>query len=662
MDRKISETLYEVENPIYQSYEYGQGLFGANQQLFVTPKELSPAKYNISVSLDIDKNIYSGTETIIWENQSPLPIGRLRIDRGAIAESNLVIEEINGSSPDDYNLLYHENFILIDLPSSINCGEKFTFKAKFTAELPKSRFHEGDIFEFDSWVAWYPKLYWDEPIGSTCQVTFESITDGYQIFAVGEKSGDTYYESHIANYYGFAASKKMTAISAEVRGITATIVHYPEYAKCAEFMLETAVGALDFFVDFIGLYPYKSFTVIPGSSNWSGGGNFSSGIVFVHNFESYDPENQEYIEYYKALIPHEIGHQYFWEYVLENERPDWLGLGLSIALDREYSEYKLGVKSFHKRMMDKYIEYVNKNKNTTLTLPEEEAKKALGGEDNEYGDNFHGNICHGKSFSIMSMLIDIMGKDRYFSVMRHILKNYGGKVLYTPDYIRLCEEFSGMSLNWFFDQWLKSNKRLSYSLENITETEANGIYTVNADVCRKDFLFAPVCVAAYYEDGSHRSVFTERLLNRQALTFTSESKHTKIIFDPYEAYAMKKSGEEIIGDCAELLIQNIKETGYEDPLDVSLEYYERFKKFAIDDYGTKRLLCMQLFDSRHYNECVEICEDIIRDKKTGRYNMANAYRWIGMCRDITNEREKAIEAYQKALSFEDVQFGDRHDQ
>jgi hypothetical protein len=60
------------------------------------------------------------------------------------------------------------------------------------------------------------------------------------------------------------------------------------------------------------------------------------------------------MDYYKALVPHEIGHQYFWEYVLENETPDWLGLELSIALDREYSQFKVGVKSFHKYMIGRY--------------------------------------------------------------------------------------------------------------------------------------------------------------------------------------------------------------------------------------------------------------------------------------------------------------------
>jgi hypothetical protein len=612
--------------------------------------------------LDIEKNIYYGLGTIIWENTSNLPVGRICINKGIIAKNNLTIIEINGISPDGFYLIYHDNFILIDLHRPLRYGDKFTIKTKFTADLPKSHFHGGDIFEFNSWVAWYPKLHWDEPIGSACRVSFESVTDGYEIFAAGDKKGNTYLENNIANYYGFAVSKKMTSISAEIRGVAVTIVHYPEYKSCAEFILETALGALAFFIDFIGFYPYKSFTVLPGSSKWHGGGNFSSGIVFVHNFESYDPKNSEYIDYYKALVPHEIGHQYFWEYVLENERPDWLGLGLSIALDREYSQFVAGVKSFHKRMICNYMEYANENKNTTMILPEEEAGKALDGNDNEYGSNYHGNICHGKAFSVMSMLIDIIGKDCYFEVMRHILKNYGGRVLYTPDFIKLCEEFSEMNLSWFFNQWLKSNKSLSYSLENIAETKTDGIYTVTVDVSRKDYIFAPVCVTAYFEDGSTQTIFTERLLNKQTLTFKSKSKYIKMIFDPFEAYAMKKSGEEIKNDSAELLIKNIEETSYTDPLDLSLGYYERCKKFNIEDDHIKMMLYMQLFDSRHYSECIEICMDIIRANKSGPHNIANAYRWIGMCRDMLNERDLAIEAYKMALGFEEVRFGDRHDQ
>lgn len=499
-----------------------------DDKLFLTPKQLAPAKYSISVSVDIEKNTYTGVETIIWRNISRLDINKLCIDRGIIAEHNLLIAEINGELPNESQLFYHGGFIFIDLPEPVIQDGSIEIKIKFSAELPKSDFHEGDIFEFAGWVAWYPKLYWDEPVGNSYQVTFESIPAGYQVFAAGLKNGSTYTEENVANYYGFAVSKEMTAISSEIHGITATVVHYPKHRECAEFMLERAVDALNFFIDFVGFYPYKSFTIIPGSDKWSGGYRYSSGIVYVHSLEKYNPEDNGYMEYYNAIVPHEIGHQYFWEYVLENECPGWLGLGLSLSLDSEYSLCRMGIKSFHKGLIDDYTAYVNANKNTTITLSEEEAGKALSGEDNEYGGNYYGSVCHGKSFAIMSMLIDILGKDCYFDIMRHILRNYGGRALYAPDFISICEGFSGMNLNWFFNQWLKSNKSLSYSVEVVSEKESGGIYEVTAEICRNGSLLAPVCVAAYFEDGSSQFKFTERLSDRQTLTFTAKSKYAEI--------------------------------------------------------------------------------------------------------------------------------------
>jgi len=518
------------------NYLYGQGLINLTEKLFFTPKKLSKSKYKIFLNIDIVKNTYSGIVTIYWQNESKLPINRLCINRGIIAESDLTIEEINNTSPDKYGLLFNDSFILIDLQEPVKYNDEFTIKIKFSAELPKSLIYNKDIFEFNSRVAWYPKLYWDEPTGNSYEVLFENITEGYQVFAVGDKNGNTYSENNVANYYGFVVSKKNYFMSAEVRGITVTIVHCPEHKKWAEFMLETAVSALDFFINFIGLYPYKSFIIIPGSSEWDGGGNFSSGIVYIHNFEKYNPENNEYIDYYKAIVPHEIGHQYFWEYVLENEQPYCLGLGLSIALDREYTQYKKNIKSWHKGIIEDYLGNVKAKKNTTIILPDEEAEKALNSDNNEYGDNYQGSVCHGKSFLIMSMLIDIIGKDCFFNVMRHILNTYGGNVLYTYDFIRICEEFSKINLSWFFNKWLKSNMSLSYSLENTTETEKDGIYTITTDVCRDNSLPAPVCVTVFFEDGSSQTKFTERLLSKQTLVFIAKSKHTKITFDTFEVY------------------------------------------------------------------------------------------------------------------------------
>jgi len=520
--------------------------------LFVTPNELSQAEYNISVNIDAKQNTYNGLVSIVWTNQSPMPIKRLCIDRGIIAENDLIIQEINGISPSKYDMLFHEKFILIDMPVPLNCGDSFVFKAKFSSQLPTFSFHAGDIIAVNSHVAWYPRLFWDEPIGSTCKVTFESITDGYQVFAAGDKSGSTYLEKNIANYYGFAISKKMTSISQEVNGITVSVVHYPKHKACAEFMMETAVDSLSFFIKFVGMYPYKSFTIIPGSPKWHGGGNFSSGMVYVHNFESYNPGDHEYVDYYKAMVPHEIGHQYFWEYVIENENPGWLGLGLSMALDREYSRYKAGINSFHKMQIDRYLNYVLAGKNTTITLPEEAAWLAFDGNDNDFGDNYHGNVVHGKSFSIVSMLMDVIGKVCFYDVMRYILDNYGGKALYTHEYIKLCEKFSGMKLCWFFTPWLKSNKSLSYSLDNITEIEEGGVYTLMVEVGRRGFISAPVCVRVTFEDGSYQTTLTERLLGKQTISFTASSKYVEIAFDPYEAYAMKPHRSKYANDCATL--------------------------------------------------------------------------------------------------------------
>ena len=330
-----------------QNYVYGQGLLNSCDKLFFTPKDLSPAEYVISLDLDVENNIYSGAETIIWRNESKFGVSRLRLDRGNISENNLIIESISKEN----QLIYNGGLVFIDLAEPLKSGGEIEIKLKFSGEMPKSFHHGGDIREFYGYNAWHPKLWWDERICNNYKVTFESVTDGYKIFAAGEKNGNIYTKRNVNNYYGFAVSNKMTAVYKEIRGVNVTVVHYPDHKECAEFILEKSVDALDFFIDLLGFYPYKSYTVLPGSSEYFGGGNFSSGIVFVHNFEKYDPNDRQYLDYYEGLIPHEIGHQYFWEYIIENESPDWLGLGLSITLDREYTQFKTGSKYFHERMI-----------------------------------------------------------------------------------------------------------------------------------------------------------------------------------------------------------------------------------------------------------------------------------------------------------------------
>ena len=77
-----------------------------------------------------------------------------------------------------------------------------------------------------------------------------------------------------------------------------------------------------------GLAVCDSFEVKPG------GYPFATGIVAILGEEQFEKKPRSHWQWITA---HEIGHQYWGEYVMDTDSPAWLWIGLGIYADHEYS-------------------------------------------------------------------------------------------------------------------------------------------------------------------------------------------------------------------------------------------------------------------------------------------------------------------------------------
>jgi hypothetical protein len=397
----------------------------------------------------------------------------------------------------------------------------------------------------------------------------------------------------------------------------------------AKKLVDVSADAIEYFKNLMGFYPQHSYSFLPYSSIWGGGGNWSTGIAFFHSMDKFNDieENEK-----PWIAAHEICHHYWGEYIPDSDYCGWLWIGLGMIMDEEYS-INHGLKSANVGRATQVIKYHQRGNDTTIWLPIEQFETA-----EKNNSNYNSMIRHNKSFSILYMLKEIIGKDLLFDVMRHILHEYAGCALRTIDFWRICEEKSGMRLDWFFNDCLYSNHIAGYEIESIEKDGGNTKTIINSF---GDFK-VPAYIEAHNKDGVIIRKVLNRLMSKQTICF-DEELDDKIFINTIDGRILVQTEKVALNP---LLIE-MEKLGYEDD-GKSLERYSLLESNPIDEMAVLFKLASQLFTGKHYNEAEHISKHIY-SKKDGVWYWVSCI-WLGLICDITNKREQAIDYYKELLS------------
>jgi hypothetical protein len=235
-------------------------------------------------------------------------------------------------------------------------------------------------------------------------------------------------------------------------------------------------------------------------------------------------------EHWKWITAHEIGHQYWIEYVMSagDEGPEWLMIGLGIYLDRDYSRAR-GLDARHARFLQTYMDGVREGRDTTLELTPEHFNSLKWDANNI--------VEHGKGFAVISALDAVLGADVFGRVHRRALREFGGRRLSWRAFQRLAEDESGQYLEWFFEQWVRSNRWLSYEIAGQQTERAGDQYVNRIQVRWRGKLEMPIPVEAELEDGTKIVQWSDRLLREQSVEFRTGSPVKRVRLDPAGALA-----------------------------------------------------------------------------------------------------------------------------
>ncbi|MFB0565960.1 MAG: M1 family aminopeptidase [Candidatus Aminicenantaceae bacterium] len=614
------------------------------QQNFWVPKDPPEAHYEIDGTIDTVKKMLEGKEDISFTNTSSRAIAAIAIDWTISKLSSIEVR----SKGNELNLINQSEDLpfpsplIYELPKPADPGAKVKLRIIYSLSIAM----KGDMRELKL-TKWYPRLWWDGlPVSDVFRVKL-NVPEGYACAMSGRLNRKTgYYENSGVCTFGVYLCRDLKTEEREVDGVLITAFFTEKGSQCARLCLETAADAVKFYKDWLGFYPFTFLNIIPGGIWPVGGYPFASGIVVIHGQEQFEKMP---LLHWKWITAHEIGHQYWGEYVMDDDIPRWLWIGMGIYADREYTIFRNIGMGKHEGLIKRYLRGVRPRFDTTVDLPPEQVRKIKFDRNNI--------VVHGKGYAIVSALEYVLGKETFQRIYKRCLRDYGRKRLGYREFWRLCEEESGENLKWFFDQWIRSNKYLYYDVVGKVSVEQDDKYISYVKVESKGKLKMPLPVKAVFEDGTSQVKYTNRISNVNHLQFESTSKLEKVILDPENKLAMINTPLPILSEDLEELISKLSWVGA--GVD-ALDCFKRAKILKLEDRNLWFKLGMTLFDGGYYEEGFEAFKNAT-ELRTSEIRHFTSLVWMGHIKDLLGEREEALTYYIEALKH-DTGKTMRHDQ
>ncbi|HUW20334.1 MAG TPA: M1 family aminopeptidase [Sedimentisphaerales bacterium] len=615
----------------------------ASRNHFWVPKDPPKAHYKIDCSIDPAKGLLEGKEIIRFRNSTGAPIHRFAIKWFSYEEVPLEIKSSMQFTVNGRTVLpltgKAAGPVVFELPDVLKPRKKVNLQIEFAVSAPAYAGQDKLIL-----TDWHPRLWWGFETHDDFDVKIE-VPSNYVLAAGGMLSRKTgRYRAKGVRSFGLFLGKDFDVIEANAHDVLVRCIFPPKGRECAELLLRTAVDVIGFYRQRFGFYPYPNLTIVPGHDEPKGGWPIATGIVGIHGMQTMSRQNLNWYmdTHWRWITAHEIGHQYWGEYVLEKDKPGWLWIALGIYADREYVRARGLSTVKHLGLMDRYIEGARKGLDTTMNRSQEEMTRIK--------FDFNNVVTHGKGYAVISALHCVLGKEVFGRICRRCLKEFAGQRLGVADFQRICERESGQDLGWFFEQWVNSDKQLVYEISSQECQKRTDGYLCKVGVKRVGNLKMPLPVAAYFEDGTVQRRFTDRLLDVDTLTFKAAAPLKRAFLDPENRLALV---DEVSGEiCA------LPKVGSGDR---ALVLFKRASRTGFSRAGSWFILGLLLYDGKYYEEALQAFQWAyeLGDGRSSR-KLASLV-WQGHILDLQGRRGQAVACYGRALS-EGKDFEVRHGQ
>ncbi|HLP33078.1 MAG TPA: M1 family metallopeptidase [Bacteroidia bacterium] len=317
--------------------------------------------------------------------------------------------------------------------------------------------------------------------------------------------------------------------------------YYPEFKEKVELTSVYTERMVDFMENETGMkYPWESYSQIMVQEFLYGAMENTTATIFG-DFMAVD-QRQFIDKNYIGVNCHEFVHQWFGDFITARTYNDtWL--------QESYATY-YPKKFFRQLYGDEHYEWQKRGEQNSALDASKKDRLAVG-----HSNGGTARVYPKGSF-VIGMLNYVLGEEQYKRGLNHYLKNHAYGNVQTNDLMMAFHDKLGITLDWFFDQWIYRGAEPHYEVNyqdikgssRYTQIHVKQIHQVDEVV---GYFKMPVVFEVNYTDGSKESV--KEWVQGNATTVHVPNKNNKeiafVLFDPgneiLRQLTFKKSTDEL---------------------------------------------------------------------------------------------------------------------
>ena len=504
--------------------------------------------YKMDINMDVSDFTFNGEQELVYTNNSPDTINKVYYHLFFNAfqpGSQMDVRSRTIRDPDrrvgsrifeleqkDYGILdvvslkqegkkivfeQKETVLLARLNSPLLPGEKTTLSMVFDGQVPLQIRRSGKLNKEGvdlTMTQWFPKLseYDEEGWHPNPYIgrEFHGVWGDYTVNITIDKNyvvgGTGYLQNADEIGHGYSNDAKQTNKETLTWRFFAPNVHDFAWAADPEFihdikksksgvdlhffykpdvnvenwkkLQDDSVGLMDYFEEAIGPYPWKQYSIIQGGD---GGMEYAMCTMIT---------GQRPYPSLFGVTAHEMAHAWFQHLLATNEaKHPWMDEGFTEYITSLAEEAVVGNPSRypHKSSYDRYYLLVNSGVEQAQTV-----------HSDRYDYNFaYGASSYSKGSVFLSQLGYIIGKDNLDKTLKRYYEEFKFKHPTPNDFKRVAEKVSDMELEWYLNDWTRTDHKIDYGLD-ISSLQTDRVITLK----RKARMPMPLDVEVSFSDGT----------------------------------------------------------------------------------------------------------------------------------------------------------------
>ncbi len=378
------------------------------------------------------------------------------LDAGALLRLSAAV---NGKG-DSLRTTRHGDTLVVFLSSAAAFGDTVTFTLAYHARIESGRgltfiqadgrdgrhqqiWSQGEAANNHYWFPTYDhpndKMTWE--LAVTVPRGYTAISNGRVVRDRRHRDGTRTLtwsqEKPASTYLVSLVVGRYVRVHDEWRGIPVDYFVYAEDSALARPLFGVTTDVLEVFSRLTGVdYPWAKYAQTTVADFFGGMENVSATTLV-----DWIPDSTAYHDrpwYQHVLIPHEIAHQWFGNYVtIDNWANMWLNEGFAEFMPGAYWAEKLGTRAGDDYYLDEYRQFMAIDKRRRMPLA------ALAS-----------NNIYPKGALVVRMLEKYLGPERFWAAAKLYLTRHALANATTDDLRQAVLDATGENMGWFWDQWV----------------------------------------------------------------------------------------------------------------------------------------------------------------------------------------------------------------